>query len=120
MNASQSNGNFSNGVWSLPSIAIGATENLVLTCTPNVGTSANTITNTISQVSADQANPPSANDQLSSSITVKNELDIVYSLAASGTTFEEGQLIDYTINALNSGPAPVSYTHLTLPTIYSV
>ena len=108
INSAVTSGSYSSGVWSIPLLAVTSTQNLTLTCSPNIGTSADTIINTVTNISSDQADPSSPNEQLSSSITVKNELDIAYTLAASGTIFEEGQVVEYTVSATNNGIAQAS------------
>ena len=96
-------------MWNIGTINAGDFAVITLTGTVDVGEGGNTITNITTAATGDQIDPTTAGDDLDESVTVDNNADLV------------------TVKTLTSGnPTPlegdvaVSYTHLTLPTIYSV
>lgn len=72
VSASASQGSYvsGTGVWSIGTLGNGSIATLMLSASVNAGQGGNTITNTISRVSADEADPGSAGDDLSEAVLV--------------------------------------------------
>ena len=89
-----------------------------MTATVDVGQGGNTITNITTAATGDQVDPSTVGDDLEESVTVDNNADLVTvkTLVSGNSTPLEGDVVTYQIEVTNNGTAPVSYTHLTLPT----
>ena len=109
---------------------------LTLEGTVDVGQGGNNITNITTAATGDQPDPSTAGDDLEAEVDISDEADLITAktLASSTSTPAEGDIVTFEILITNNGaaqatgvsltdllpPGPVSYTHLTLPTIYSV
>ena len=104
------------GVWSIGSIANGASATLTLEGTVNVGSGGATILNVTTAATGDQPDPTTIGDDLTESVGSINDADLVTvkSLASGDQTPAEGDTVSFEIEVTNNGA--VSYTHLTLPT----
>ena len=120
---SQGTYNSTTGLWTVGNLANGAGATLTITATVNAGTGGTTITNTADNLSADQTDPNSADNQDSADITVTApapgtpQLDINKASDAGGFV-TPGETITYTINVTNTGTEPLSGIAVTdvLPT----
>ena len=81
------------GLWTIGTLNNGATATLNITATVDVGTSGNTITNTITVVSADQTDSDATADDPSEDITVGNGADLVTGKTVDNGTPNEGDTI---------------------------
>jgi uncharacterized repeat protein (TIGR01451 family) len=105
VSSSPSQGTYSSGagVWTLGTVASGATATLGITATVNGGTSLSTITNTASVGNTDVTDPDPTNDFGSVDLTVSLAgLEIIKSSDATGPV-EPGQTITYTLDITNTG-----------------
>ncbi|MBC5773419.1 DUF11 domain-containing protein [Pontibacter sp. KCTC 32443] len=99
--ASHGSYNSTTGIWNVTDMGSGATRTLTITAKPK-------ITGSISQVasinSLDQADRNTTNNSATATITVVPSADIEVKNMASGTTFNNGDEVTYTITAKNLGP----------------
>ena len=85
------------GLWTIGTLNSGATATLNITATVDVGTSGNTITNTITVVSADQTDSNTTADDPSEDMTLGNDADLVTGKTVDNGTPNEGDTIVYTL-----------------------
>ena len=107
-----SGGTFNNttGVWNigtLEGVAPNnvATLNISATVDAGAGSLAQPITNTTTAAAGDQADPDTASDTLSASITVSANADLVTTKTVDNATPVEGATIVYSISVFNNGAA---------------
>ena len=105
--------NSGTGLWTIGTLNNGATATLNITATVDVGTSGNTITNTITVVSADQTDSNTTADDPSEDIVVGNEADLVTGKTVNNGTPNEGDTIIYTLTLTNNGPAQATNLSIT-------
>ena len=101
------------GLWTIGTLNNGATATLNITATVDVGTSGNTITNTITVVSADQTDSNTTADDPSEDIVVGNDADLVTGKTVNNGTPDEGDTIIYTLTLTNNGPAQATNLSIT-------
>ena len=101
------------GLWTIGTLNNGATATLNITATVDVGTSGNTITNTITVVSADQTDSNTAPDDPSEDIVVGNDADLVTGKTVDNNAPNEGDTIIYTLTLTNNGPAQATNLSIT-------
>ncbi|WP_181304683.1 T9SS type A sorting domain-containing protein [Rufibacter sp. XAAS-G3-1] len=92
--------NSSTGSWNVGTLAVGASKTLTITAKPLV---TGNITTTAAQSHTEADNVP-ANNSMSTTITVQPSADIAVSNTVSKTSLYNGELVTYTITALNLGP----------------
>ncbi|TXK52846.1 DUF11 domain-containing protein [Pontibacter qinzhouensis] len=92
--------NVNTGVWTVGSLAVGATQTMTITASPRV---TGTISTTATQTHTEPDNVTS-NNSATATITVVPAADIEVRNTASGTTFNNGDLVTYTVTARNLGP----------------
>ena len=117
---SQGTYNQATGLWTIGTLADGATATLTLSGTVNVGQGGNTIINTTTAATADQPDPTTAGDDLNELVVVNDAADLVTvkTLASSNTTPAEGDTVSFQIVVTNNGGAQATNVSLTdaLPT----
>ncbi|WP_299249900.1 DUF11 domain-containing protein, partial [uncultured Aquimarina sp.] len=101
------------GIWTIGDITNGNNATLAITATVDVGTSGDTITNTITVVNLDQTDNDITADDPSEDIIVNNEVDLVVAKTVDNATPDEGDTINYTITVTNNGPATATNVSLT-------
>uniref|UniRef100_UPI0026131A4C T9SS type B sorting domain-containing protein n=1 Tax=uncultured Aquimarina sp. TaxID=575652 RepID=UPI0026131A4C len=101
------------GVWNIGDILDGGVETLIITATVDVGTSGDTITNTVTAVNLDQIDNNTTTDDPSEDIIVNNEVDLVVAKTVDNATPDEGDTINYTITVTNNGPARATTVSIT-------
>ncbi|WP_117171958.1 T9SS type B sorting domain-containing protein, partial [Lutibacter oceani] len=74
----------------------------------DAGTSNTTITNFTTAATGDQSDPTTVGDDLSESITVSNNSDIILTKVVDNATPNTGDVVTYTITVTNNGPAVVT------------
>ena len=100
-----SQGNYvgGSGVWTVGSVANGATATLILRATVVAGAAGNTIANNASITTADQADHVAANDTAGQSVTVQ-AADLGLVMNVDNATPDEGNTVAFTITLTNNGP----------------
>ena len=88
---------------------------MTLTGTVDVGQGGNTITNTTTAASGLQPDPSTAGDDLTESVTVENDANLVTvkTLASGNSTPEEGDTVSFQIVVTNNGSAQATGVTLT-------
>jgi len=104
VNATPSTGTWSAPDWTIGSLSSGANATLTIDATVNPGTSADTITNIISNTQY-ETDDNTTSDIDSIDIFVNNEADIVLTKTVDDTTPDEGQTITFIVTVTNNGPA---------------
>ncbi|MCP3996903.1 MAG: DUF11 domain-containing protein, partial [bacterium] len=108
--ASQGSYNDGSGVWTLGSLAAGASATLDITATVDAGTSLSTITNTASVSGSDQPDPNGSNNSSSTDITIPVAgLEVTKVSDATGPV-GAGDTLTYTVTIENTGS--MSFTDL--------
>ena len=100
----------STGSWTAPTWSIGTIDNgssvtLTIQATVNAGTSGQTITNTVTNVTLDQSDSNTTADDPSEAITVGNSTDLVIGKTVDNGTPDESDTVTFTVTVTNSGPA---------------
>ena len=111
--------NQSSGLWTIGTINNGDTVTLDISATVNTGTTGQTITNTTSNLLADQADLDTTNNNGSVSITPSSVVDVAIVKRVLGTTSPNvGDIINYEISVSNAGPNTATGVEVTdiLPT----
>ncbi len=103
-----SQGSYDGTTWTIGTINNGNNATLTIEATVDVGTSDDTITNTVTNITLDQVDSNITADDLSEDIIVENESDLVISKTVDNSTPFVGETIVYTITLLNNGPAQVT------------
>ncbi|WP_251360254.1 DUF11 domain-containing protein, partial [Kangiella sp. TOML190] len=101
------------GLWTIGTIDSGSAVSLAITVTVDAGTSGDTITNTVSTVTADQTDSNATPDDNSESVTVGNSTDLAVTKAVDNATPNEGDTIVWTVGLANNGPAQATSVSLT-------
>ena len=109
------------GLWTIGTLNNGATATLNITATVDVGTSGNTITNTITVVSADQTDSNTTADDPSEDIVVGTDADLELSKIVDNATPNVTTNVIFTLAVTNNGPNQATGVEVTdlLPTGYS-
>jgi uncharacterized repeat protein (TIGR01451 family) len=103
------------GLWTIGTLASGATATLTIEGTVDVGEGGNMITNITTAATGDQPDPTNAGDDLEEAITVNDAADLVTvkTLASSDSTPEEGDTVVFQIDVTNNGGAQATNVSLT-------
>ena len=101
------------GLWSIGTLDNGAPAVLQITATVDIGTSADTITNTTTAADGDQDDPTTDGDDLEEEIVVNNDADLVTTKVVDNATPNEGDTIIYTLTVTNNGAAQATNVSLT-------
>ena len=103
------------GLWSIGTLASGATVTLTLEGTVDVGEGGNTITNITTAASGDQADPSTVGDDLDESVVVNDAANLVTvkTLASGDSTPAEGDTVIFQIEVTNNGAAQATNVSLT-------
>src|SRR5205814_392007 len=104
------------GLWTVGTLANGATVTLGLNATVNAGTNGTTILNKAIVTAADQGDPVATNNRDSVAITVQSA-DLRVTKVVNNATPDEGNTITYTVSLKHNGPN--SATNVALPTLRS-
>ena len=103
VSATPSVGGYDGGVWSVPTLAIGATATLVVAARVNPGAVDTVITNVVS-VTADEADPDPSDNARTLNETVERGANIRLAYAVNRTQVYFGQSVQLTLTATNLGP----------------
>ncbi|WP_429725827.1 gliding motility-associated C-terminal domain-containing protein [Aquimarina litoralis] len=101
------------GLWTIGTINSGANATIDIVASVDAGTSGDTITNTVTDVTLDQVDNDTTADDPSEDIIVNNEVDLVIAKTVDDGTPDEGDTINYTISVTNNGPATATNVSLT-------
>ena len=103
------------GVWSVGTLANGASATLTLTGTVDVGQGGNTITNVTTAATGDQPDPTTTGDDLTEAVVVDNGANLVTvkTLQSADATPAEGDSVTFLITVTNNGSAQASNVSLT-------
>ena len=112
---SQGTYNQATGLWTIGTLADGATATLTLSGTVDAGQGGNTIINTTTAATADQPDPTTAGDDLNESIVVNDTADLVTvkTLASGDAAPDEGDTVTFLIVVDNNGAAEATNVSLT-------
>ncbi|NOR87782.1 MAG: T9SS type B sorting domain-containing protein, partial [Bacteroidales bacterium] len=105
---SQGTYNPTSGLWTIGTIDNGDIATLSLEGTVDTGQGGNTITNITTTATGDQDDPTDVGDDLSESVVVNNDADIVITKIVDDINPDENGIIVYTIEISNNGPAQVT------------
>ncbi|MCP3981076.1 MAG: DUF11 domain-containing protein [bacterium] len=100
------------GVWTVGSMANGASETLTISATVDAGTATTTIVNTASVSASDVADPVAGNDSDTADITVQTA-DLTLSKTDGPDPAPTGGPLVYTLLVTNNGPDPATTATLT-------
>ena len=105
------------GIFTIGTLASGATATLTLEGVVDAGEGGNTITNVTSAAAGDQVDPSIVGDDLEESVVVNDAADLVTvkTLASGNSTPEEGDAITFQIEVTNNGAAQATNVSLTDP-----
>ena len=103
------------GLWTIGTLASGATATLTLEGTVDVGEGGNTITNITTAAAGDQVDPSTVGDDLEESVVVNDAADLVTvkTLASGDATPAEGDTVTFQIDVTNNGGAQATNVSLT-------
>jgi uncharacterized repeat protein (TIGR01451 family) len=101
------------GVWTIGDLPEETSRTLHVQATVDVGTAGQTITNLITDISADQEDSEATADDLEATIVVSNETDLQVIKTVDNGTPDEGDTITYTLTLSNNGPARATNVSLT-------
>ncbi|TMM30338.1 DUF11 domain-containing protein [Polaribacter aestuariivivens] len=93
--------NSTTGIWTIGTLSQGASKTLLIDAKINLGTGGNTIVNTASAATADQADSNATPDSLAASLTVTST-NLITTKTVDNTSPTEGQTIVYTITVNNN------------------
>ena len=107
--------NATTGVWTIGTLADGATAILTLEGTVDVGQSGNTITNTTTAAAGDQNDPDTIGDDLEEEVNVEGDANLVTvkTLASGDSIPAEGDVVTFEIEVTNNGAAQATNVSLT-------
>ena len=100
-----STGSWAAPTWTIGTLADGVSATLTIVADVDAGTSGQTITNTVTNVTLDQVDSDTTADDLSESVTVGNATDLVIGKTVDNGTPNEGDTVTFTVTVTNSGPA---------------
>ena len=111
---SQGTYNLATGVWNIGTLANGADAILTLEGTVDAGQGGNTITNITTAATGDQPDPTTDGDDLTESINVNPEADLVTTkiLSSVDSTPNEGDTVAFTLTVTNQGAAAATNVSL--------
>ena len=95
------------GLWTIGTLANGASATLTIEGTVDAGQSGNVITNTTTAATGDQIDPSTDGDILEESVAVNTpvaDLVTVKTLASGDATPDEGDVVTFEISITNDGP----------------
>ena len=95
------------GLWTIGTLANGASATLTIEGTVDAGQSGNVITNTTTAATGDQVDPSTDGDILEESVAVNTpvaDLVTVKTLASGDATPDEGDIVTFEITITNDGP----------------
>ena len=105
------------GIWDIGTLAVGASETLILEGTVDVGQGGNTITNITTAATGDQVDPSTVGDDLEEEVAVvlndAADLVTVKTLASGDDTPAEGDTVTFQIAVVNNGAAQATNVSLT-------
>ena len=101
LTALPSAGTYANGVWSLPTLAVGETPTLVVTA--SVTTGPGTYTNSVALTAVDQTDTNDQNNGASASVQVFAESDLSVTKSVSPSMAAPGDEVTYTVVVTNNG-----------------
>lgn len=118
ISASSAAYNSATGVWSVGSLAVGASQTLTLTAKPLV---IGSISATATQTHTEPDNV-AGNNAATATITVVEAADIAVTNTVAQTTFNNGDLVTYTITVKNQGPNAATAVTVTdkMPAAFTV
>ena len=107
--------NSSTGLFNIGTLNAGSSATLTLTGTVDIGQGGNTITNTTTAASGLQPDPSTAGDDLTESVTVEDDADLVTvkTLSSGDSTPDEGDTVSFQIVVTNNGSAQATGVSLT-------
>ena len=107
--------NATTGLWSIGTLASGATATLILEGTVDVGQGGNTITNITTAATGDQVDLSTVGDDLEEAVVVNNAADLVTvkTLASGNSNPAEGDVVTFQIAVVNNGAAQATNVSLT-------
>ena len=99
--------NSATGLWTIGSLADGATATITLSGTVDVGEGGNTITNVTTAATGDQPDPSTVGDDLEEAVVIENLADLVTekTLISGDATPAEGDSVTFQIEVTNIGAA---------------
>ena len=102
-------------MWTIGTLASGATVTLTLEGTVDIGQGGNTITNITTAAEGDQADLSTVGDDLEEAVVVNDAADLVTvkTLASSDATPDEGDTVTFQIEVSNNGAAQATNVSLT-------
>ena len=103
------------GLFTIGTLANGASATLILEGTVDVGQAGNTITNVTTAASGDQPDPSTIGDDLEEAVAVENDANLVTvkTLASGDATPDEGDTVTFQIEVTNNGGAQATNVSLT-------
>jgi uncharacterized repeat protein (TIGR01451 family) len=112
----ESQGNYTNNLWTVGGLAKTAYAILTITATVDIGTGGETITNTAHSLIADQTDPNPDNNEASAVITVAGTVtgaDIAVMKTVNNRTPAPVDVITYTVTVANNGSEDATGVQLT-------
>ena len=102
------------GLFTIGTLNTGDSATLTLSGTVDAGQGGNFITNTTTVATGDQPDPSTAGDDLTESVDVDNEADLVTvkTLASGDATPDEGDTVTFQIEVTNNGAAQATNVSL--------
>ena len=95
------------GVWNVGDVPAGGSAFVGITARVELGTGGQTITNTATITSADQADPNPDNDSDDAALTVQ-AADLELTKVATPEPVQAGESLTYTLTVKNTGPSPAT------------
>ena len=100
-----SQGSYTAPTWTIGTIDSGTNATLTIQASVDAGTSGQTITNTVTNVTLDQVDNNTTADDLSESITIGNSTDLAITKIVDNGIPDEGDTVTFTVTVTNNGPA---------------